>query len=152
MLRYAETHRLSCEVFNKIVQSEWNMKWLQVYSYSSWIINFIKTCSAVISYMHTDGVIATGVLQRCDHTYIAYVVGIIICIYPLHTVAKIGTPQTPWWGEVPCIRERLLTTQLLNLLWVPLDWVPFLWEKAVFWIPVITPRHNFTNNYSKAPS
>jgi hypothetical protein len=68
-----------------------------------------------------------AVSQRLRNTaYIAYVVGIIICTYPLHTVTKIRPLWTPWWGEVPCIRERLLTTQLLNLLWVPLDWIPFL--------------------------
>jgi hypothetical protein len=80
----------------------------------------------LFSYMHTGRVTATGVLHGCDHTYIAYVAGTIICIYPLHTVAEIGPLWTPWWGEVPCIRERLLTTQLLNLSWVPLDWIPFL--------------------------
>jgi hypothetical protein len=59
------------EVLTKIVQSEWNMKRLQVSSYSFWITNFTKTCSAVISYMHTGRVIVIGVLHRCDHTYIA---------------------------------------------------------------------------------
>jgi hypothetical protein len=52
--------------------------------------------------MHTGRVIATGVLHGCDHTYIAYVVGTIICIYPLHTVAKIG----PLGGGRFCASEK----------------------------------------------
>ena len=39
-------------------------------------IRFIKTCSAVVSYMHTGRAIVTGVLHGCDHTYIAYVEGL----------------------------------------------------------------------------
>jgi hypothetical protein len=35
---------------------------------------------------------------------------------------------------------------MLRVLW---DWIPFQWQKAVFWTPLLISGDNFFNNHRK---